>query len=171
MQISSTTEGADWYVARLSPGCTQRAILDLSRKNIKHLNPVARVEGELIPLLPGYLLVELSSQEDFYEVNSAKGINRLLPLHSENPLAIPKKVFSEFQSRINSGHFDVQSDEEYEKMPRFKKGEQLFVVSGPFAGHLGNFERVKKGLVCLSLVMLGQTVSVWLKGHQVQKKS
>lgn len=169
VRLMQSDTGTAWYVARVKPGETDRALKSLSRSFIQFINPVANVLGKEIALLNGYLFL-LLTDSDFGVVKNLAGLDRLLPIGSEEPKAIPAREINEFFQRLNKGDFDVIAVEPADKpLPRFTKNEILGINSGPFAGHTGTFVRVHKGIVELQVKCFGATTKVFLNGHQVQQ--
>jgi transcription antitermination factor NusG len=167
--VAGNSESADWYVARIKSCQTARALDALERFRVKFNYPVFRDCEIEKPLIPGYVFVQLPFDEDvFAAVNEFDGIDRLLPYHTENPLAVPQKWMDSFLCQLSNAQFDSEV-ERNAVLPRFGKNEILAVISGPFVGHTGTFVRVRKGVVDLDITFFGRLMTVPFKGHEIQR--
>lgn len=163
-------QDAFWYVARVKPGETERALLSLEGSEIHHLYPKGKLlNGDEYPLIPGYVFVLLPpSHEAWSHVTEQRGIDHLLPLRSEVPSCVPHKMMDVFFEQVVRGDF-VECLDDAPLLPWFNRGEKVAINSGAFSNQLGKFKRVHKGAVVLDVSFLGATLEVAFQGHQVSK--
>lgn len=163
-------QDAFWYVARVKPGETDRALLSLEASGIHHLYPKGKLlNGDEYPLIPGYVFVLLQPNDHAWSyVTEQRGIDHLLPVKSEVPSLVPHKMMDLFFEQVVRGDFVERSDDA-PLLPWFNRGEKVAINSGAFANQLGKFKRVHKGAVVLDVSFLGAILEVAFQGHQVSK--
>jgi transcriptional antiterminator RfaH len=98
------------------------------------------------PLFPGYLFVLIELQ--WHAARWAAGTNGLI-MAGDGPARVPDSVISEIRSRERNGLVELA------KPPRFRRGDRVRIVQGPFNGHLALYEGQtahQRVLVLLSLL-------------------
>lgn len=107
-----------------------------------------------IPLFPGYVFVK--SSFDAYErieILKTIGVVRMVG-NKDGPIAVPSETIESLKIMV-AGNDTITTGR------RFKKGDRVIVVEGPFAGVIGIFARYKgKGRVIVNLEALGQFAGV-----------
>lgn len=167
MQVES--EDTQWYVARIKPAQTNRALTSLDRAGIEFCFPMFSIHGIEEPLIRGYVFPRLQFNEDLFAfVNSMNGIDRLLPFGADKPSAIDDDWMDSLQVDLCNGSFNIEPQVE-QPLPRFNRSEILAIISGPFAGHTGTFVRVRKGAVDVDVAFFGRMTTITLQGHQIQR--
>ena len=131
-------------------------------KYLKTRRHARKVDSVLKPLFPRYLFVNLDlEQQRWRSINGTLGVNCLL-CNGETPLVVPKGVVDAIQTRV-SGDGTVNLE-----APRFKPGQTLRVLEGPFADLEGLFECVDDNQrITLLLSLLGRQVKVRIRGDVV----
>lgn len=151
-----------WYVIHTQPHAEERAVDNLERqaytifcpriaKTIRHARKVTKAH---VPLFPNYLFVRLDPQRDQWRpINGTRGVVKILT-QGDVPIAVPKGVVEEVQSRINAaGVVDWTAS--------LALGQKVRISSGPFADLIGQIEYLDgAGRVRVLLSLMGRTVSV-----------
>jgi transcriptional antiterminator NusG len=116
-----------------------------------------------VPLFPGYVFVrsDLNVHERL-EIVKTVGVVRLVG-NRDGPISIPNEA-------IDSLRIMVVGDNPVETGTRFKKGDRVMVVEGPFAGVVGTFVRYRGfGRVVVSIEALGQYAAVNVPEEHVER--
>jgi transcriptional antiterminator RfaH len=79
------------------------------------------------PLFPGYLFVFIVQR--WYDAKWCPGVHSLL-MAGDGPARVPDSVIAEIQSRERDGLIELH------KKPKFKPGDQVRIISGPFCERL-----------------------------------
>jgi transcription antitermination factor NusG len=161
--------GMGWCVAQTEAGrapTALRGLEGLARDAIisEVFNP--SVDGK--PLLAGYIFVNMDAQDGgiVHRVRHLKGIASLLPVGHEYPIELRPGVIDQLRIDLDAGDY---SDASVLPAHRFKKGEMMRIVSGPYSVFsLARFCQVDHGMVIGEITLLGRTAKVRLKGHQVE---
>ena len=116
-----------------------------------------------VPLFPGYVFVKTDlNPNEHIEILKTTGAVRLIG-SSRGPVAIP-------DATIDSLKIMVATDGDVITGNRFKKGDRVMVVSGPFAGVTGIFSNYRgDGRVIVNIEALGQFAAVNVDAADVEK--
>lgn len=109
-------------------------------------------------LFTRYVMIRMvPTREAFSCVNSTRGMNKLLPLHSETPLSLPRGYVDDLRSRVGElGRLDAAEEVTYD----YARSQMIEVTSGPWVGQVGSYDYRKKGLAMLMMRMMGRQVTV-----------
>jgi len=121
------------------------------------------------PLLPGYTFANFDARdgEAVHRMRHLRGVAALLPVGHEWPTEIDAVVIDRLKSDLNDGNYD---DAGALPAHRFKKGEMIKIVSGPYSVFgFARFLQVDHGMVVAEVTLLGCTAKVRLKGHQIEQ--
>jgi transcriptional antiterminator RfaH len=132
----------------------------LREPRIAHGRKVVRT-----PLLfPGYLFV-LIVHGRWYEARWCPGVTRIV-LAGGTPAAVPEGVIMDLKARETGGLIDLP------KPPKFRPGDRLRVIHGPFAGHVGLYAGMKpRERIEVLLAILGGSQRVTLAADAVEQAS
>lgn len=130
----------------------------LIKKSIEVFLPKVRVRSKRrdrkvmirAPLFPGYLFVktELNPYEHI-EIVKTVGAVRLIG-NKDGPIPVPSETVQSLKIMVKGSNTVLTG-------ARFKKGDRVMVVYGPFAGVVGTFARYRgKGRVVVNIEALGQ---------------
>ena len=118
-------------------------------------------------VFPGYILVRLSLDDDsWYAVRNTPGVTGFVAGNAQKPTPLSRREVERF--------LGVQEEEEKGK-PRFKPeweiGEQVRVVTGPFADFNGNIEEINidQQKVVVLVNIFGRDTPVELGFEDIQK--
>ena len=116
-----------------------------------------------VPLFPGYVFVrsDLNVHERL-EIVKTVGVVRIIG-NKDGPISIPDEA-------IDSLRIMVVGDNPVETGTRFRKGDRVMVVEGPFAGVVGTFVRYRGfGRVVVAIEALGQYAAVNVPEEHVER--
>jgi transcription elongation factor/antiterminator RfaH len=153
-----------WFVAHTQPKSECKAELHLRaqgfraylpqiQKTIRHARQLKTVRA---PLFPRYLFVILDLERDrWLSVRSTVGISRLFTTQDGRPVPVPVGIV---EALID------QSDGTVTRLDTgLVKGQQVRILSGPFADFTGSLERLDgAGRVQVLLKLMGTAVPVSL---------
>lgn len=115
-----------------------------------------------VPLFPGYIFVKTDlNPYDHLDILKTVGAVRLIG-DTRGPIPVP-------DATIDSLRIMVDADQQVTTGQRFKKGDRVMVIHGPFAGVTGFFMRYKGGgRVVVNIDALGQSASVEVGEEDVE---
>jgi transcription antitermination factor NusG len=157
---------AYWAVAQLQPQCERLALHTLTlagyttylpRLRQRRMSFGRRIEASP-PLFPGYcfLLIELQ----WHTARWAPGVARIV-LDGTAPAKVPDAVIAEIRSRERGGLVELPS--------RFKRGDAVRILRGPFREHLAIYAGMKpRERVDVLLSLLGGQQRVTLPRGDVE---
>jgi transcriptional antiterminator RfaH len=140
---------AEWHLAAQG----FRSFLPQFKKTIRHARQLRTVRA---PLFPRYLFIALDLERDrWLSVRNTVGVSRLFT-QDGRPVAVPVGVVESLvaQSDGNLTRLDTQ----------LIKGQQVRILSGPFADFIGTLEQLDEaGRVQVLLELMGTAVPVSLR--------
>ncbi len=142
----------------------------LIKKSIEVFLPKVRVRSKRrdrkvmisVPLFPGYLFVktELNPYEHI-EIVKTVGAVRLIG-NKDGPVPVPSETVQSLKIMVKGSNTVLTG-------ARFKKGDRVMVVYGPFAGVVGTFARYRgKGRVVVNIEALGQFAGVDVNEEDIE---
>ena len=116
-----------------------------------------------VPLFPGYIFVKTDlNPTEHIEILKTVGAVRLVG-NKDGPISISDET-------IESLRIMIATENPIATGSRFKKGDRVMVVYGPFAGVTGTFVRYRgKGRVMVNIEALGQYAGVDVGEDDVEK--
>ncbi|GAD50854.1 hypothetical protein NT2_12_01140 [Caenibius tardaugens NBRC 16725] len=151
-----------WYVAETLPRSENLAQYHLERQGFTCFCPRFRATRRharrttiiMSPLFPGYIFVSFSRDHDRWQsINSTIGVKRLVG-GERGPLPMPRDVMETLLARCEEGEVDCI-------IPEIKPGDQIRLMSGPFANNVAAIEALdSKGRVRVLLDILGSRRSL-----------
>ena len=143
----------------------------LARKSLEAFLPKVPVQSRRrdrklmirVPLFPGYVFVKSSLHPtEHLDILKTVGAVRLIGT-KEGPVPVP-------QETIDSLKIMVAAEQPLATGTRFKSGDRVVVVSGPFAGVIGVFVRYTgKSRVVVNIEALGRYAGVSVNESDVEK--
>jgi transcriptional antiterminator RfaH len=160
-----------WYVVHTHAHAETRALRHLSRQGYVAYLPrfakwrrhARRYERVLRPLFPRYLFVALDVLDQRWRpVLSTVGVRDLLRL-GERPVPVPDGLVEAIQTRERQGVLDGDP-----AVAGLAEGDEVRVVSGPFADLVGRFcGMADEQRVMVLLDLLGRPVRTCLTSHAI----
>ena len=151
-----------WYALHTRSRSENIVFENLCKKKLETFFPKIRVRSRRkdrrmmidVPLFPGYLFVKTDlNPYEHVEILKTFGSVRLVGGIS-GPVSIPENSIESLKIMIIAGTDIITGN-------RFKKGDPVTVVSGPFTGVVGYFERYRgKDRVVVQIEALGQFAAV-----------
>jgi transcription elongation factor/antiterminator RfaH len=151
-----------WYLVHTLPRREQRACVHLEAqgfsiyfpqisKTIRHARQLRTVRA---PLFPRYLFIALDLERDrWLSVRSSVGVSNLVTC-GDRPIAVPPGIIETFIRNADGANLALFDD-------GLKKGQQVRLLSGPFADFVGTLERLdENGRVRVLLSIMGSAVAV-----------
>ncbi len=159
-----------WYVLHTKSRFENVVNEGLTKKSIEIFLPKVKVRSKRrdrkamiqVPLFPGYVFVKTDlNPYEHIEIVKTVGAVRIIG-SKDRPVAVPE-VNIESLKIMMAGNNSVITG------TRFKKGDTIMVVDGPFAGVTGTFIRYKgKERVVVYIEALGQFASVEVREDEVE---
>jgi transcription elongation factor/antiterminator RfaH len=160
-----------WYVAHTRSRFEQVVFDGLQGKSLEAFLPKITTMSKRrdrrkkirIPLFPGYVFLKSDlNVDERLEIVKTVGLVRLVG-NKDGPVAVPDES-------IESLRIMVATESPVETGSRFKKGDRVMVVEGPFAGVVGIFVRYRgHGRIVVEIEALGQYAAVSVTEEQVEK--
>lgn len=135
--------GQSWFVAKTKPGAEIRALQHLERQKfavylpryLRRVSHARRVSWQPRPLFPSYLFVATSAEQlRWRAINSTIGVSHLIS-DERGPLPVPSGVVDDIRRSEDEKGLVLAG----RRLP-FERGEEVQIMSGPFADHVGWFE-------------------------------
>lgn len=143
----------------------------LIKKSIEVFLPKVQVKSKRrdrkamirVPLFPGYLFVKSDlNPNEHLEIVKTVGAVRLIG-NKDGPIPVPSDTIKSLEIMVGGNNPVITGT-------RFKKGDRVIVVYGPFAGVIGTFARYKgKGRVIVNIEALGQFAGVDVSEEDIEK--
>ena len=124
-----------WYIIYTKIRYERKVVLDMNKKEIRHLFPVTTVmkvwhdRRKLmeVPLFPSYIFVYLNSLSEYFEVEKVEGVVKFVHFGKE-VARVRDSVIHNLECLLMMGQeLEVSAE-------RFQTGQQLHINYGPFAG-------------------------------------
>ncbi|MBW1726109.1 MAG: UpxY family transcription antiterminator [Deltaproteobacteria bacterium] len=169
MKLSNLTYS--WYVLHTKSRFENVVNEGLIKKSIEVFLPKIQVKSKRrdrkamirVPLFPGYLFVKSDlNPYEHLEIVKTVGAVRLIG-NKDGPISVPSDTIKSLEIMVGGNNPVITGT-------RFKKGDQVIVVYGPFAGVIGTFARYKgKGRVIVNIEALGQFAGVDVSEEDIEK--
>lgn len=116
-----------------------------------------------VPLFPGYLFVKSDlNPYKHLEILKTVGAVRLIG-NKDGPIPVPSETIKSLEIMIGGNNTVITGS-------RFKKGDRVVVVYGPFTGVIGTFVRYRgKGRVIVNIEALGQFAGAEVSEEDIEK--
>jgi len=147
--LTKREKKAEWHLGAQG----FRTYLPQIEKTVRHARKLTTVRAALFP---GYLFVILDLQRDrWLSVRSTIGVMQLFSHRDGHPIPVPEGIVESL--------IDVSDGDLVRFDARLVKGQDVRVISGPFADLIGRLERIDgNGRVQVLLQFMGGAVPVTL---------
>jgi transcription elongation factor/antiterminator RfaH len=159
-----------WYVLHTKSRFENVVNEGLAKKSLEVFLPKIQVRSKRrdrkvmirVPLFPGYLFVRTNlGPTEHIEIVKTVGAVRLVG-NKDGPISVSSET-------VDSLKIIVQVNDSVTTGSRFKKGDRVIVVQGPFAGVVGTFLRHRgKGRVIVNIEALGQYAGVNVSEEDIE---
>jgi transcriptional antiterminator NusG len=159
-----------WYVLHTKSRFENVVNEGLIKKSMEVFLPKVQVRSRRrdrkvmirVPLFPGYLFVKTNLDPgEHLEIVKTAGVVRIIG-NKEGPISVPSDT-------IDSLKIMVKGDNTVTTGTRFRKGDRVIVVYGPFTGVIGTFARYRgKGRVIVDIEALGQYAGVDVSEEDIE---
>lgn len=159
-----------WYVLHTKSRFENVVNEGLEKKSMEVFLPKIQVRSKRrdrkvmirVPLFPGYLFVRTNlGPTEHIEIVKTVGAVRLVG-NKDGPIPVSSET-------VDSLKIIVQGNDSVTTGSRFKKGDRVIVVQGPFAGVVGTFLRHRgKGRVIVNIEALGQYAGVNVSEEDIE---
>ncbi|MBU0986368.1 MAG: UpxY family transcription antiterminator [Proteobacteria bacterium] len=159
-----------WYVLHTKSRFENVVNEGLIKKSMEVFLPKVQVRSKRrdrraiirVPLFPGYLFVKTDlNPNEHIEIVKTVGAVRLIG-NKDGPIPVPDETVDSLMIMVTSNHPVLTGT-------RFKKGDSVMVVNGPFAGVTGTFVRYRgKERVIVNIEALGQYACVDVSEEDVE---
>ena len=159
-----------WYVLHTKSRFENVVNEGLIKKSIEVFLPKVQVRSKRrdrkvmirVPLFPGYLFVRSNlNPYEHIEIVKTVGAVRLVG-NKDGPLPVPSETLESLKIMVKGNHPVTTGT-------RFKKGDRVVVIYGPFTGVIGSFVRYGgKGRVIVNIDALGQFAGVDVNEEDIE---
>lgn len=150
-----------WYVVRTKVRREEYAEWQLTQRGVHTFLPRicepsrAGIHPVVAPLFPGYLLVQIDLDSQYYDIVWTPGVSRFVAFGS-TPCPLEGAVVDYLRARAGA-------DGIIRAFPVFRKGDRVRVKYGPFAGLEGSIESASgRGRVRILMELLRRQTRVEL---------
>jgi transcriptional antiterminator NusG len=160
-----------WYVLHTKSRFENLVNEGLVKKSIEVFLPKIQVRSKRrdrkamirIPLFPGYLFVKSDlNPYEHLEIVKTVGAVRLIG-NKDGPIPVPSDTIKSLEIMVGGNNTVITGT-------RFKKGDRVVVVYGPFTGVIGTFVRYRgKGRVIVNIEALGQFAGAEVSEEDIEK--
>ncbi|HVN86579.1 MAG TPA: transcription termination/antitermination NusG family protein [Candidatus Binatia bacterium] len=155
------TPHSRWYVVRTKVRREEYAQMQLARRGVETFLPRIRerarvgIHSVVAPLFPGYLLVQIDLETQYFDVVWTPGVNKFVTF-GETPCPLDDSVVEYLRARAGvDGVIPV--------FPIFREGDRVRVKYGPMAGLEGFIESPsRRGRVRILMELLRRQTRVEL---------
>lgn len=143
----------NWYLIRTKPNKEEVVVLHLSRLSIDTYNPKIRERKRysgsfdyvMKPLFPGYIFARFSITEHYRLIKFTRGVVDIVSFGGV-PAVVEDTLIGTIKAKEKDGAIQLSEK-------RWRKGEILEIVDGPFRGLTGLFERYLDGYQRVELLI------------------
>lgn len=159
-----------WYVLHTKSRCEKVVNDALQRKSFDAFLPTMQVKSKRrdrklmldLPIFPGYTFVRSTLRADEHlSIVKTAGVVKVIG-NATGPVPVGNEI-------VDSLKIMVTNSQTLKTESRFKKGEKIIVLYGPFAGLTGVFYKYRgKGRVYVNIDLLGQSASVEIEEDDIE---
>ena len=152
----------EWFILQFKPNSHHLATKNLNRQGFETFLPLvditkrkaSRFTNTTQPLFPGYMFIRFDKAEsEWHKINSTYGVSRLITFNS-----ILKSIPTIFVD-----HLMKRYDLSRKLLPiqKLKKGDQVTVLTGPFANFIATVEKCEsEQRIWVLMDLMGRTAKI-----------
>lgn len=129
-----------WYLLRTKPSRECCVSAHLARLALEVFLPLLSTVGRFadwsnatVPLFPQYIFLRCDLTAHYFQIRYAPGVASFVTA-GHDPLPVPESIIESVRARCINGVVHVHQEP-------FRKGEPVHILTGPFRGFDGVFER------------------------------
>lgn len=149
-----------WIVTRTKPKAEFIAQMNLQAQGYETYLPLVSIDGEMSPLLPAYLFVDVSARDGLWRpINNTRGIfSHGVLMTGERPSQVPQRDVDAMRLREEGGVIRIRTKPI--AVP-FERGDTVKITEGAFGGFSAIFDQaVAKDRIALFLEYMGRKVRI-----------
>ena len=132
----------EWFILQFKSNSHHIAVKNLNRQGFETFLPLHDATSRKLtrfistskPLFPGYMFIRFNKVESkWHKINNTYGVSRLITFNT-----ILKSIPTSFVDNLMRRY---DSSGKLLPIPEFKKGDQVTVLTGPFADFIANVEK------------------------------
>ena len=132
----------EWFILQFKPNAYHQANKNLNRQGFETFLPLNDITSRKLsrfintskPLFPGYMFIRFNRAEsEWRKINNTYGVSRLITFNS-NLKSIPTSFINNLMKRYDSSGKLLP-------IAKFKKGDKVKVLGGPFADFIATVEK------------------------------
>ena len=160
----------NWHILQFKPNSHLIAKQNLKRQNFETFLPLeeikkyqfGKIRSTLRPLFPGYMFVNLGSDNSLWtKVNATVGVSKLL-ISNNKFKSIDENIISELMQRCDKLGKLLPPKE-------LQKGDKIRVSNSPFSEFITKIEHIdNKKRIWILIDMMGRQSRIQLKPEQIQ---
>lgn len=133
-----------WYLVQLKPNGFKRAVINLERQGVVTFMPMIskrvcsgkRYHNKSVPLFPGYIFIRGEGVAlQWRSINSTLGVKKAVSFGNQAPQQLPDQLISGLKLRCDQENCLLPPTD-------LKIGEQVKIISGPFADYIATIETI-----------------------------
>jgi len=152
----------EWFILQLKSNSHDRAKKNLTRQGFETFLPLhdttsrkaSRFVNTSRPLFPGYMFIRFNRAEsEWHKINNTYGVSRLITFNSVLR-SIPTSFVNSLMKR-----YDLSG--KLLPIQKLKKGEQVRVLTGPFANFIAIVEKYEADQrICILMDLMGRKTKI-----------
>ena len=132
----------EWFILQFKSNSHNQAAKNLNRQGFETFLPLHDITSRKLsrfintskPLFPGYMFIKFDRTEsEWHKINNTYGVSRLITFNS-NLKSIPTRFVNSLMER-----YDLSG--KLLPIKKLKKGDQVTVLTGPFANFIATVEK------------------------------
>ena len=152
----------EWFILQFKPNAHHQAAKNLTRQGFETFLPLhdttsrkaSRFVNTSRPLFPGYMFIRFNRAEsEWHKINNTYGVSRLITFNSVLR-SIPTSFVNSLMKR-----YDLSG--KLLPIQKLKKGEQVRVLTGPFANFIAIVEKYEADQrICILMDLMGRKTKI-----------
>ena len=176
-ESSVDCDSGHWFCLSVMTGREETVEKALDKFGIKALVPMRKgpdfksrgrvIEGQMMPVMRGYVLVKLASSHPSFL--GIKGLRHVIDVvgGSLSPMLISHESVNEFRAKAEEGGYDHRDNVKL----IYKAGDMVRITDGPFDGHTVMVKKIdrKNSRIEVEAMLFGRAINIDLCIDQITK--
>jgi transcriptional antiterminator RfaH len=161
----------EWFILQFKSNSHHQAEKNLNRQGFKTFLPLHDISSRKLsrfistskPLFPGYMFIRFDKAEsEWNKINNTYGVSRLITFNTVLK-SIPTKFIDCLMSRYDSSGKLLPVE-------KFKKGDQVKILTGPFANFIATIEKYEADQrIWILMDLMGRNTKIQTPPYALQK--